>query len=243
MQLDGRIALVTGAGRRVGKVIAIGLAARGMRVAVHYHGSDEGAQSTVAEIGGKGGEARAFGADLTERHAPARLIRDVTAHFGALDALINSAAIMKRTPLDAVDTDSWDAMFALNLRAPFFLVQAAAPALRERGGAIVNIADLAAFETWPGYIPHSLTKVGIVHMTRGLARVLAPEVRVNAVAPGVVLPPDDFGGDETEALRESTPLERLGAPEDVERTVAFLLEEDFITGETIIVDGGRHVRR
>jgi pteridine reductase len=134
-------------------------------------------------------------------------------------------------------------MFALNLRAPFFLAQAAAPHLVGRGGAIVNIADLAAFETWPAYVPHGISKSGIVTMTRSLARILAPAVRVNAIAPGAVLLPDEWDDDSADKLEESTPLRRLGSPEDVAGAMLYLLAADYVTGETIIVDGGRHVRR
>jgi pteridine reductase len=134
-------------------------------------------------------------------------------------------------------------MFALNLRAPFFLSQAAAPHLARAHGAIINIADLAAFETWPGYIPHSITKAGIVQMTRALAHVLAPDVRVNAIAPGAVLLPDEWGEGDADRLRQSTPLRRLGSPADVVSAMLFLLAAEYVTGDVVIVDGGRHVRR
>jgi len=138
--------------------------------------------------------------------------------------------------------EDWDAMFALNLRAPFFLCQSAARVMGERGGAIVNIADLAAFETWRGYVPHSITKAGIVQMTRGLAHALAPKIRVNAVAPGAVLLPEGGPQELAEKLIATTPLGRIGTPDDVAQAVLYLLSADYVTGETIIVDGGRHVR-
>jgi pteridine reductase len=131
---------------------------------------------------------------------------------------------------------------ALNLRAPFFLAQAAAPALKAARGVIVNIADLAAFETWPAYLPHGVSKSGVVYLTRALARVLAPEVRVGGIAPGTVLLPDNWPDKDAEHLRATTPLQREGSPEDVTRTVLFIIDSDYLTGETIIVDGGRHVR-
>jgi pteridine reductase len=133
-------------------------------------------------------------------------------------------------------------MFALNLRAPFFAAQAAARVMGERGGVIVNLADLAALETWPAYVPHGISKAGVVQMTRALARVLAPHVRVNGVAPGAVLLPDDWGDSETERLSSTTPLARIGSPDDVVGAVLYLLSADYVTGETIVVDGGRHVR-
>ena len=242
MELSGRVALVTGAGRRIGRTIALALGARGMRVAVHYHMTADGAAQTAREIAAQGAEARVLAADLRQPAAPARLIADVLAEFGALDVLVNSAAVMVRTPLGEVTPEAWDEMFALNLRAPFFCAQAAAPALRSRGGAIVNIADLAGMETWPGYMPHGITKAGILHMTRALARVLAPAVRVNAVAPGSVLLPDDWGPDAAERLVNTTPLRRLGSPDDVAQAVLYLLEADYVTGHTVVVDGGRHIR-
>ena len=133
-------------------------------------------------------------------------------------------------------------MQALNVRAPYFLAQRAAPALRAARGSIVNIADLAAFEAWPAYVPHSMTKAAVVQMTRGLARALAPEVRVNAISPGVVLLPEGWSEEDAERLRGTTPLGRLGAPEDVAQAVLYLLDAEYVTGETIRVDGGRHIR-
>jgi pteridine reductase len=234
---------VTGAGHRLGRAIAVALGARGMRVggAIEVHA--DGAVETARLVGEAGGEASLFAADLTDGEAPARLVDEVVARFGALDVLVNSAAVMERTPVGEVTVAEWDAMFALNLRAPFFAAQAAAAAMGERGGAVVNIADLAAFETWTAYVPHGITKAGVVQMTRALAHALAPRVRVNGVAPGVVLLPDGWPEDAGEQLRRTTPLARHGSPEDVVRAVLYLLDADFVTGETLLVDGGRHVRR
>ena len=243
MELRGRSVLVTGAGTRVGREIALELARRGMRVAVHYNSSRDGAEATAAEIVAMGGPgADVFAADLAAPPACDALVRDVHAAFGTLDALVNSAGVMVRTPIGEVTVEDWDAMFAVNLRAPFFLAQAASRAMGE-GSAIVNIADLAAFETWPAYVPHTITKAGVVQMTRALARALAPRTRVNAVAPGVVLLPEGWDESAAERLRGTTPLRRLGTPGDVARSVAYLLEADFVTGETLLVDGGRHIRR
>jgi pteridine reductase len=243
MNLEGRTALVTGAGRRLGRAIAVALGSRGMHVAVHYGSAAAGARETAAEIERAGGRAITLHADLTEPQAPASLIDATVRQLGRLDVLVNSAAVMVRTPVGEVTTAQWDSMFALNLRAPFFASQAAVPHLARQQGAIVNLADLAAFETWPGYIPHGMTKAALVQMTRALARALAPNVRVNAVAPGTVLLPESWPADAADRLALTTPLRRLGSPEDVTRTVIFLLESDYITGETILVDGGRQVRR
>ena len=243
MLLRGRVALVTGAGRRVGRALAVGLGGQGMRVAVHYHASDKGARETARLIEEAGGTPWIVAADLTSADAPEKLVRDVLDELGSLDVLVNSSAVMERTPVGEVTAAKWDAMMALNLRAPFLLAQAAATPLARARGAIVNIADLAAFETWPAYIPHGISKAGVVYMTRALARTLAPNVRVNAVAPGAVLLPEGWTKEDAAKLEQSTPLARLGSPSDVVEAVLYLLRADYVTGETLIVDGGRHVRR
>jgi pteridine reductase len=243
MELSGRTALVTGAGHRVGRAIAVALGGRGMRVAVHYNAAADGARETAKLIADAGGEAKIFSGDLTKPETIASLVESVVSAFGGLDVLVNSAAVMVRTPFGEVTAAQWDDIMGLNLRAPFFLAQAAAPHLKASRGVIVNIADLAAFETWPGYLPHGLSKSGMVYLTRALARVMAPEVRVGGIAPGTVLLPDDWDDESAEHLRKTTPLEREGEPADVTRTVLFILDSDYLTGETIIVDGGRHVRK
>jgi pteridine reductase len=213
-----------------------------MRVVVHYNASRDGADETARIIAADGGEASVEAADLVRAGAPEALVDRVIEQHGSLDVLVNSAAVMLRTPIGAVRLEDWDMMFALNVRAPFFLTQHAAPALRRARGSVVNIADLAAFESWPAYVPHGMTKAAIVQMTRALAKALSPEVRVNAVAPGVVLLPEGWSESDAEHLRSTTPLARLGSPEDVAQAVIFLLEADYVTGEVIRVDGGRHVR-
>ncbi len=243
MDLDGRVALVTGAGTRVGRVIAVALGRAGMRVGVHYAGSEKGAREAAEEIIAQGSDARTLPGDLMDPATAPRLIEHTAKVFGSLDVLVNSAAVMLRTPVGEVLVEDWDSMFALNLRAPFFLSQAAARVMADRGGVIVNIADLAAFETWRGYVPHSITKAGIVQMTRSLAHALAPKIRVNAVAPGPVLLPDGWTQEQADKLIATTPLGRIGTADDVAHAVLYLLAADYVTGETIIVDGGRHVRR
>ena len=245
MELRGRSALVTGAGKRVGRAIAVGLGRRGMRVGVHYHTSESGAAETARLVAAAGGEAVLVRGDLSTAEGPPAVVADAAARLGELHVLVNSAAVMERTPFGETSPADWDRIFAINLRAPYFMAQAAAPWLRraDGGGAIVNIADLAAFETWPGYVPHGLTKHGIVRLTEALARLLAPAVRVNAVAPGTVLLPEGWSEADAERLRSTTPLARDGTPDDVVQAVVFLLDADFVTGETIVVDGGRRVRR
>jgi pteridine reductase len=243
MGLRGRNALVTGAGHRVGRAIALALAARGMRVAIHYNSAEQGARETLEQVHAAGADGDVFAADLTRADAPEQLVAAVREKFTTLDVLVNSAAVMLRTPFGQTTAKQWDDIMALNLRAPFLLTQAAAPLLKASHGVVVNIADLAAFETWPAYLPHGISKSGVVHLTRSLARLLAPEVRVAAIAPGTVLLPDNWDAASSEHLVETTPLHRNGSPEDVTRTVLFILDSDYLTGETIIVDGGRNVRR
>ena len=242
MEIEGRVALVTGAGTRVGRVIALALGKAGMRVAVHYARSERGAREVADQIIRLGSDARTLPGDLTDPATGPRLVEHTAKVFGGLDVLVNSAAVMLRTPIGEVLVEDWDAMFALNLRAPFFLSQAAARVMGDRGGVIVNIADLAAFETWKGYIPHAITKAGIVQMTRGLAHALAPKIRVNAVAPGSVLLPEGWTQEQADKLISTTPLKRLGSADDVAQAVMYLICADYVTGETVIVDGGRHVR-
>jgi pteridine reductase len=242
MELHERVALVTGAGLRVGRAIALGLSRSGARVAVHYNETADGAREVVDSIHAAGGDAFAIGADLSDPVAAGRLADEVAAHWGALDVLVNSAGVMHRTPVATVTPAEWDAIFAINLRAPFFVAQAAARVMGSRGGAIVNIADLAGLEAWSDYVPHGISKAGVIQMTRGLAHALAPHIRVNAIAPGAVLLPAAWDEAAGAHLAATTPLRRLGSPEDVVGAVLYLIQADYVTGETIVVDGGRRVR-
>jgi pteridine reductase len=238
---DGQppVALVTGGGQRLGAAMSRALAARGYDVAVHCRASCAAADALVTALGGG---ARRFTEDLTEAEAPARLVDSVMAAYGRLDVLVNNAASFERTPLEGVTVEQWDRIFAVNLRAPFFLALAAARVMGA-GSSIVNMSDLAGFETWPAYIPHGLAKSGVATMTRALASQLAPRVRVNAIAPGVVLPPDEMPLDEVDRLATSTPLRRHGTPGDVVQALEYFLDATFVTGQVLFIDGGRHVRR
>lgn len=243
MNVQGKLALVTGSGIRLGKAIAIAFADAGMNVAVHYAHSAKDANAVVSDIRGRGRKAESFAADLSQEGQPEALFEAVVAKMGPVDVLVNSAAIMQRTRVGEVTYQNWNETMSLNLRAPFFLSQAAAKSMCERGGVIVNIADLAAFETWTGYIPHSISKAGVVQMTRALAHALGPNVRVNGIAPGTVLLPEGWPEDSKQRLTETTPLKRLGTPKDVTDALLYLISADYVTGETIVVDGGRNVRR
>ncbi len=236
------MALVTGGARRVGRAIAVALASRGYDIIVHYNSGSDEAVATCDALRALGVRAQHLRADLSDVSAAQRLPERAHAVFGHLEIVVNSAAMMLRTPVGDVTPSDWDMMFALNLRAPFFVSQAAAPLLAPQQGVIINIADLAAYETWPAYVPHAITKAGVVQMTRGLARALAPNVRVNAVAPGAVLLPDEWDDGTAQRLASTTPLRRLGSAEDVAQAVVYLCEATYVTGEVIIVDGGRHIR-
>lgn len=242
MDPKGRVALVTGGARRVGRALALALADRAARIAIHHHESPDDAASLIAQLSARGIEAAAFQADLRQADAPDRLIAGVVDRFGGLDILVNSAAVMVRSPLEDITPDEWDDTFALNLRAPFFCARAAARAMGERGGVIVNLADLAGIETWPAYAAHGISKAGVIHMTRVLARILAPRVRVNAIAPGAVLLPESWSADDAAHLERTTPLHRLGSPNDVAQAMLYLIDADYVTGDLLVVDGGRHIR-
>jgi pteridine reductase len=253
MDPAGRVALVTGAGRRLGREFALALGRAGSHVALHYHASGKGAHDTAEELRTMGVRAELFQADLRDADAPEALVDAAHTTFGALHILVNSAAIMTRTPVDEITPTVWDGIMALNLRAAFFCAVAAARRMQRSAsssdpeqagsdGVIINIADLAGLEVWTGYIPHGISKAGVLHMTRSLARALAPGIRVNAIAPGTVLLPDDWEAAAADRLERSTPLRRHGTPRDVTEALLYLVGADYVTGETLVVDGGRNVR-
>jgi pteridine reductase len=243
MRLEGRVALVTGAGRRLGQAMARALAGRGMTVAIHYNTSGTGAEALRDEIVDAGGQSACFAADLRDPAAAAELPRRVAAELGGLDVLVNSAAVMVQRSFEETTPEEFDTVLDLNLRSVFFVTQGAAPALRASHGKVVNLADLSGLEPWPGYAAHSLSKAGVIMLTRVLAVALAPEVTVNAIAPGAVLVPEEYDADERDRLARTTPLRRLGTPEDVTAALVYLLEGgDFVTGEVLAVDGGRLLR-
>ena len=239
--LSGRVVLVTGAGVRVGRAIALELGRAGARVAVHYARSAVGARGPVrAIVAARGpGAARAFAADLATPSNAAGLVADVVRWAGRLDVLVCSAAAFDRRPFEEIDERAWRDMMALNLEAPFRLAQAAAPHLRRRGGVIVNILDVAAFHAWKGYAHYGTAKAGLAMLTRILALELAPRVRVAAVAPGTVAFPDDYPAADRDRIVARIPLGRVGAPADVARAVHYLCTAGYVTGSVVTVDGGR----
>jgi pteridine reductase len=238
-KLSGRVALVTGSAKRLGKAVALRLAQEGADVAAHYGKSSSDANAVVAEIQKLGRRSAAFSAELTDVSAIQKLITDVAAHFGQLDILINSAANFLETKFGETTQKTWDASLNTNLRAPFFACQAAAPHLKKSGyGAIVNFADIGGLMGWREFLPHSLSKSGIILMTRTLAKELAPEVRVNAIAPGTITMPGDPPEWQSDFIRLA-PLHRTGRPDDIADAIVFLLTADFLTGQTLVLDGGR----
>jgi len=239
VELRGKCALVTGAGQRIGRAIAYGLIRRGVHVAIHYHRSEQGAKATAMEAEVAGVRVARLKADLGDAEAARALPARAREALGGLDIAVLSAAIMEKRPLEEVTPLAWDRVMNLNLRSTFFAAQGAAEAMGEQGGAIVALADIAAFQHWRQYPVHVISKAGVVAATKMLARILAPRVRVNAVAPGPVLLPVDWDDEARKRLEQSTPMRRIGAPDDVVRAVLFLLENDYVTGTTLVVDGGR----
>jgi pteridine reductase len=239
LDLHGRVALVTGSGTRVGATITRALAEAGCDVLVHYASSEDGAHTVALDAEQLGRRARTLRADLTDRTAIDRLAAEATAAFGRLDVLVHNAANFERTPPEALDVGAWDRALALNATAPYLLTLALAPALRASRGSVVAITCISAERPWKSYIPYATSKAALAHLVRGLAVGLAPEVRVNAVAPGTVLPPEDYDEAKREAIRARIPLGRLGSAEDVARAVVFLAQNDYLTGQTLHADGGR----
>jgi len=238
-KLAGRVALVTGAGKRLGRAVALRLASGGADLAVHYGKSEAEAREVVAAIEKMGRQAAAFSAELTDVPAIEKLVADVTRRFGRLDILVNSAANFLVTKFGETTEATWDASLNTNLRAPFFCAQAAAPYLAKSGhGVIVNFADIGGIMGWREYLPHSLAKSGVILMTRILAKELAPKVRVNAIAPGTITMDGDPPEWQEDFVKRA-PLHRTGRPDEIGDAVMYLIGSEFVTGHCLVVDGGR----
>jgi len=237
MDLVGAKVLVTGAALRVGRAIALEMARAGADLFVHFKSSEEAALRTAEEIRDLGVRADLTRGDLGVAEEALR----VAGECEAADVLVNSASIFPRTPFGTVTTEAWDEIFDVNLRGPFLLSQVIGAAMRKRGrGAIVNITDWSADRPYKGYLPYCVSKAALATLTAGLARTLAPEVRVNAVAPGPVMLPENMDEADRAKIIGTTPLGREGSPEDVARAVRFLVEDAaFSTGAVLTVDGGR----
>jgi NAD(P)-dependent dehydrogenase (short-subunit alcohol dehydrogenase family) len=246
MQLVGKVALLTG-GKRIGAVVADALARRGVDVALGYARSRMEADRTVTEITALGRRAVAIQADLSQPDACTTLVAATAAALGRLDILINMASVYVRHPFDELDERGWNACVDVDLRASFLCSRAAVPHMRQQsGGRIINFSDWVAKSGRPrysGYLPYYVAKAGVVALTEALALELAAEnILVNAVAPGPILPPPHLSDEEMRAVEESTPLGRWGGELEIAKVVLALLESDYITGETVRVDGGRHLR-
>jgi len=242
MDLTGRVALVTGAGRRLGRALALGLGRRKMSVAVHYHASAAEANATLHDLRELGVDGETFAGDLRDVAQARALPARVAERFGRLDVVVNSAGVMLPASVEETTPELWDEVMNLNLRAAFFVAQAALPWLRPVNGRVINIADVGGLEVWPRYAVHCISKAGVIMLTRALALAMAPEVTVNAIAPGAVMPPDEWAADARAHLARTTPLGRLGGPDDVVAALYLLEGGDYVTGETIVVDGGRLIR-
>jgi len=243
--VHGKSVLITGGAKRVGAAICRRLHAAGANLMLHYRASAGEARLLQAELNHVRQDSVALiHADLLDLAKLPAIVEQTLATYGRLDALVNNASSFFQTPVGEISPADWDDLIGTNLRAPLFLAQAAAAALKKSQGTIVNITDIHAERPLKNFVVYSIAKAGLVGLTRSLARELAPEVRVNAVAPGPILWPDDEAFDELSRQRiiSHTPLRREGTPEDIARAVHYLVAEaSYVTGETINVDGGRHV--
>ncbi|MCG3172976.1 MAG: 3-oxoacyl-[acyl-carrier-protein] reductase FabG [Myxococcota bacterium] len=238
--LRGKRALVTGGAVRLGKAIAIALAGAGADVCIQFHSSADAARATVEELRGRGVRAMGVQADLGLPGGVSDLFNEVEDEFGGLDLLVNNAAVFEQIPWNEITVETWDRYHAINLRAPFLCSQRAALLMQAgRGGSIVNIADVGGVQAWKGYAHYCPTKAGLIMLTRVLAKELAPAIRVNAVAPGAVAPPEWMTPAEIAHVNRNVPLGATGGPGDIADAVLFLATAPFITGQTLFVDGGR----
>lgn len=244
MSTDNPVALVTGGAHRIGAEICRTLHRIDYKLALHYHKSMDRAEELARELNAhRPDSCHIYGGDLCDEVAVELLSSAVLADFGGLDMLVNNASLYFRTPPDESNAKDWEQLTASNLRAPFLIVRYLQQALKERGGSVVNILDAHSHRAAPGYAVYDMTRSGLESLTRSLARELAPGVRVNGVAPGMILWPEtrdaSLSNEQKEALLELIPLGRLGSPEDIASAVRFLASAPYITGQVLVVDGGR----
>jgi NAD(P)-dependent dehydrogenase (short-subunit alcohol dehydrogenase family) len=237
--LAGKVALVTGAAKRIGRSVALRLAAEGADVIVNYRRSKAEADEVVARISATGPRAMAIQGDVAKRTDVLALFGAVEREFGRLDILVNNAGMFFPAKFEELTEEQWDTILDANLKSQFLCSQTAAPMLRRSGhGRIINFASLGGLLAWPAYTHYCVSKAGVIMLTRCLARALAPEITVNAIAPGTI----SFPGDAPEIAEDfvqRAPLLRTGGPEDIDEAVIFLAKSPFITGQVIVVDGGR----
>jgi NAD(P)-dependent dehydrogenase (short-subunit alcohol dehydrogenase family) len=242
MDISGKVALITGSSKRIGRETAIELARRGAQVAIHYRSDEAGARETQRLARENNAKAELFHAELTNAEEVEAMFVDLEKRFGGLDILVNNASVFDQAGFEESTPGLWDAQMDSNAKAPFFLAQRAAPLMKRRGqGKIVNLVDVAGEVLWPGYFAYSVSKAALIAINRGLAKALAPAIQVNGVAPGPVLFPEYYSEDQKHLAVERTLLKRAGSAHDIVNAVVFLIENDYITGEVIHVDGGRHL--
>jgi len=242
MDPKGKTALVTGGAVRVGRAITLGLARAGANVVINYNASAQPAEATAAEARALGVGALAVRADISDAEQVAAMVSAARERFGFVDILVNSASLFRETPFPMEDLEGWRLVTGIGIDGPFFCANAVAPLMLAQGaGVIINIADLSGWEPWPGMIAHSVSKAAILALTRQLALELAPAVRVNAVAPGPVMPPPDYTPERIARVANMTLLERWGSPEDVVEAVLYFIRANYVTAEVIAVDGGERL--
>ncbi len=238
MELTDKIALVTGASRRIGRAIALALGRAGADVIIHYNRSQSEAEATAGEIAAAGRRVETVRADLAEPDQIAEMFDAITKKFARLDVLVNNAAVFERMSIETLSAERWDAQMNVNARAPALCIRHAI-GLMPNGGAIVNITDIAAEKPWPGYTAYCASKAALLGLTKSAALALAGRnIRVNAVAPGMILWPEGVPEKEQQKIIAHIPLKRPGRPEDIAAAVVFLAQHDYITGQTLRIDGG-----
>jgi NAD(P)-dependent dehydrogenase (short-subunit alcohol dehydrogenase family) len=242
MNINGKTALITGGAHRVGKAITLGLAQKGANVVINYNTSAEPANQTAAEAGSLGVGSLAVQCDVSSYDQVNRMIACAVEEFGGIDILINSASWFQKTPFPMKNFSDWFKVIDILIHGSMYCANALAPMMKERGeGAIINIVDRSAWHPSRGFAAHSVGKARLLAFTRQLAIELAPEVKVNAVSPGPVLPPPGYTDTQAERVAQGTLLKRWGTPKDVADAVLFLIESEYITGEVITVDGGEQI--
>jgi len=244
MDPHGKTALITGGAHRLGRAITLALEQSGCHVVINYHRSKEAAETTATEARRYGVDALIYQADVADYEQVNRMIQTAAERFGSIDILVNSASPFEKTPFPTQDLSLWHRVIAVLIHGAFYCANAVAPLMLQRGeGLIINIADLSAWQPWPGFVAHSVGKAALLALTRQLALELAPTVRVNALAPGLILPPPDYTPSKMERAAQRTLLRRWGNPEDVTRAILYLVAADYVTGEVMVIDGGELLGR